>query len=181
MNKLIRTSAPRAPSRPHANAQAQLDALIDRSGGPGACHIFTGRIITNRGPLGGYGRVSTTHLPGAEGERRHVYAHVLAYVLAYGPVPEGQEVAHSAGCNVLCCNPSHLRATSHADNLADSIREGRGALPLAKAIEIDKIMKLTGGKVNKSKLARAFRTTRGVVDKILTGPSWRCAIEGGAA
>lgn len=180
MNKLIRTSTRRAPSRPHANAQAQLDTLVDRSGGTDACHLFTGRIVSNRGQRGGYGRVSSTHLPGAEGERRHVYAHVLAYVLAYGPVPEGLEVAH--GCNnVLCCNPAHLRAASHADNLADRLRRDHGAVPLAKAREIDKIVRLTKGRVNRAKLARAFNTSPGVVSKILSGPSWRCAIEGGAA
>jgi hypothetical protein len=47
-------------------------------------------------------------------------AHRVAYVLAYGPVPEGMEVDHvkAKGCtNRHCVAPDHLEAITHAENV----------------------------------------------------------------
>jgi hypothetical protein len=61
--------------------------------------------------LNGYGRF---RLPD-----RHVGAHVMAYELSFGPVPDGLEVHHTCE-NRLCVRPTHLRATTHRDNLLAS-------------------------------------------------------------
>jgi hypothetical protein len=46
------------------------------------------------------------------------HAHRIAYVLAYGPIPDGLWVLHR--CNVrLCCNPKHLYAGTQVDNMHD--------------------------------------------------------------
>ncbi len=55
--------------------------------------------------------------------RRLEGAHRVAYRLAVGPVPDGLDVDHVAkrGCvHRDCCNPAHLEAVLHRENLARS-------------------------------------------------------------
>lgn len=43
------------------------------------------------------------------------YAHVFAYEMFIGPIPEGLELDHK--CRVRnCCNPRHLEPVTHAEN-----------------------------------------------------------------
>jgi len=47
-------------------------------------------------------------------------AHVVAYVLTHGQVPDGLELDHvrARGCTRRdCCNPSHLEPVTHAENM----------------------------------------------------------------
>lgn len=68
-----------------------------------------------RGPeTRGYGRF--------RGERTHR----LAYQLINGAIPDGLMVLHSCD-NRRCCNPAHLRAGTHADNVQDAIDRRRFA------------------------------------------------------
>lgn len=51
-------------------------------------------------------------------DRKTTYylAHRVMYVAANGPIPDGLTVDHI--CNVTgCCNPKHLRAVPHRDNV----------------------------------------------------------------
>lgn len=74
----------------------------------------------------GYGAVSV-------GKRNKDLAHRLAYRQRYGSIPNGKVLDHL--CRVpVCCNPEHLEAVSHAENLrrgarvkltADAVREIR--------------------------------------------------------
>lgn len=43
-------------------------------------------------------------------------AHVVAYELTVGPVPDGLEIDHTCR-NRGCCNPAHLEAVTHAENI----------------------------------------------------------------
>lgn len=52
-----------------------------------------------------------------------LYAHIIAYELVYGPVPELREVCHSCG-NKSCCNYHHLYAGTHVDNAGDAVAAG---------------------------------------------------------
>ena len=52
-------------------------------------------------------------------------AHRVVYELCIGPIPRGLVIRHR--CDVpLCCNPHHLQLGTHADNVADRDRRGRG-------------------------------------------------------
>lgn len=54
---------------------------------------------------------------------RLVQAHRFAYELLVGPIPEGLELDHvrDRGCrHRRCCNPAHLEAVTHAENVRRS-------------------------------------------------------------
>lgn len=53
-------------------------------------------------------------------------AHRIAYLFSHGPVPQGHLVIHTCA-NRRCCNPFHLKAGTHADELlVSNLRERRG-------------------------------------------------------
>ena len=55
---------------------------------------------------------------------RDVLAHVFAWEVTKGPVPDGLCVLHRCD-NPPCCNPAHLFIGTRADNNADKIAKGR--------------------------------------------------------
>lgn len=78
------------------------------------CWPFMGARV----PAGGYGR--------ARLNTRLIAAHRVAYMLAYGNIPEGLDVMHLCD-NPPCCNPKHLRAATTLENMQDMIQKGRAA------------------------------------------------------
>jgi hypothetical protein len=52
-------------------------------------------------------------------------AHIQAYRLVKGDVPQGQMVCHTCD-NGLCCNPRHLFLGTNTDNQRDMRAKGRG-------------------------------------------------------
>jgi hypothetical protein len=61
-------------------------------------------------------------------------AHSVAYSWWVGPIPQGMVVRHFVCGNPPCCNPSHLRLGTPADNYRDSITDGT-----AKPIDTSKL------------------------------------------
>ena len=52
-------------------------------------------------------------------------AHRLAWVVANGrPIPAGKVILHTCD-NPPCCEPTHLRLGTQADNIADMVAKGR--------------------------------------------------------
>jgi HNH endonuclease len=48
----------------------------------------------------------------------------VAWILTFGPIPEGQDVLHTCD-NPPCVNPVHLFLGTDVDNAQDAIRKGR--------------------------------------------------------
>jgi hypothetical protein len=94
-------------------------ARVDRSGpipeynpGLGPCWLWTGKARPYRGL---YGRTGSRQI-----DR---WAHRAAYILSVGPIPAGLELDHL--CRVsLCCNPAHLEAVSHRENILRKLPRG---------------------------------------------------------
>lgn len=63
----------------------------------------------------GYGRVFH--------EGRITGAHQRAYIVAYGPVPDGLEIDHLC-MNPACCEPTHLEAVTHQENMRRAAAAG---------------------------------------------------------
>lgn len=79
---------------------------------PGECWDWQGALTSH-----GYGSLKVAGKTG--------YAHRVAFELSHRPLQVNEHVMHSCD-NPRCCNPSHLQAGSHADNMADMAAKGRG-------------------------------------------------------
>jgi hypothetical protein len=93
-------------------------ARVDSSGGPDACWPWTGG--KGAGYKGrNYGIVQARGLFGPQPKTTHT----VAFWLTHGcwPTPE---CLHSCD-NYPCCNPAHLSAGTHRQNMHDAIARGR--------------------------------------------------------
>lgn len=88
---------------------------VDRSSVDG-CWLWLGSCFTV-----GYGQFTRRS---EDGTSQHIGAHVMAWELTHGPVPDGLEIMHS--CDVRrCVRPDHLSVGTHAENVQDAARKGR--------------------------------------------------------
>ena len=93
-----------------ASIEDRLEEKIDRSGGPDACHPWTGA------PQGeGYGTIRW--------QGKQWLTHRLVWTLENGEIPPGVVIRHRCD-NPPCCNRRHLLSGTKADNAAD-MRERR--------------------------------------------------------
>ena len=59
-------------------------------------------------------------------------AHHVAYETFIGPIPDGLDVLHEYCDNPPCCNPAHLCAGTHQDNMDHKVQKGRQHHPTGK-------------------------------------------------
>lgn len=110
-----RTAANARTSMRGMSAAAKLGLLVDRSGGPDACWPWLGNTDRH-----GYGRLPF-------GSKRGL-AHRVAYELAIGAIPDGQQLDHTCHTNDKAClggstcphrrcvNPAHLEPVTSVEN-----------------------------------------------------------------
>ncbi len=89
-------------------AEERFWAKVDQHD-PDGCWPWIGSLSTE-----GYGKY------GAGGQG----AHRRAWMLAYGPIPQGMSVLHHCD-NRPCCKPTDLFLGTQADNMADMLAKGR--------------------------------------------------------
>lgn len=81
--------------------------------GPDDCWPWTASLFGQGYPDGGYGQFSGF----SEISRR---AHIIAYVLEFGPIPEDDEGnkprVHHRCENPVCCNPWHLELVDDSEH-----------------------------------------------------------------
>ena len=93
----------------------KFERYVDRSGGPDACHLWTGGTCLNRRGVR-YGKVRVGAAIFA--------AHRLAVKIAGRRLRPDQQVLHACD-EPLCCNPRHLRCGSQSANMRDARDKGR--------------------------------------------------------
>lgn len=87
---------------------------------PGGCWIWIGTTLRGYGTLAVGSR--------ADGSRRTLRAHRVAWTLYRGPIPDGLWVLHHCpgGDWPACVNPDHLWLGTDLDNAIDKAKKGRG-------------------------------------------------------
>ncbi len=127
---------------------------VDTSGGPDACHPWTGRLSRN-----GRGQFSI-------GARKKETASRVAFFLEHGRWPEPCAL-HTCD-NPPCCNVRHLFEGTQADNLEDMARKGRNNRKIDGA-DVALIRMLLGLGARQKCVAGWFSVSPPLVSMINTG------------
>lgn len=125
----------------------------------GGCLLWTGCTIKD-----GYGHIRVNG--------KLVLTHRLAWSVANGPVPAGQQVLHR--CDVpACVNPDHLFLGTHADNMADKTTKGRNNLAKLTAADVLAIRaRLAVGGESQLAIGRDFGVSQAAVSFVKLGKRW---------
>lgn len=129
-------------------------------GAPDECWPWTGA----RQKRTGHGAISR----GGRGAGM-VGTHRVAYALTNGPV-DGIHVRHTCD-NPPCCNPRHLVAGTHADNMRDMAereRSHRTKLTASQVVEIR-----SRSHEPHADLAAEFGVAKSNISMIVTGQTWK--------
>ncbi len=106
------------------------------------------------------------------------YAHRVAWILTFGPIPEGLLCCHHCD-NPGCCNPYHLFLGTIRDNNVDSFRKGRTArgekqggskLTEEDVLEIRRLYKAK--ERNQQDLADKFGVSHVTISRIVRRKRW---------
>lgn len=133
---------------------------------------------------------------------KQVKAHIFAYMMEHGKVPNGKIVMHSCD-NMKCVCPSHLELGTQSKNLLDCVARGRhvtqtkphllahgkrnGAytqpesLPRGEShgmsrLNRQKVLMARGWSANglsNKKIAKKLKVSAGTIDAVISGRTWR--------
>jgi len=131
------------------------------------CWVWTGGGKTNDG----YGQL---HRNGTT-----VRAPRLSWRIHFGQIPEGHHVLHRCD-NPACVRPDHLFTGTDADNMADSRLKGRhahgethGFAKLTDLLVIQIRREYACGSLGQSDLAEKYGVSRGAIQNVVEGTTWR--------
>ncbi|MGD1044720.1 MAG: HNH endonuclease signature motif containing protein [Bacteroidota bacterium] len=131
---------------------------------PNGCWLWTGYKDN-----GGYGRFWLC--------KGNVKVHRFSYEVHNGQIPEGKEVMHACDRRE-CCNPSHLCAGSHEENMYDMKVKGR-ANPVRGEDKINakltetQVIEIRNSTIAQRKLAQIYGVSPCQISKIRTYKEWK--------
>lgn len=130
----------------------------------------------------GYGRILVGSR--ADGSRRLVYTHRLAWELQHGPIPGGMIVCHACD-NPPCCNPGHLFLGTPEANMRDMAAKGRrinsphagvtNGRALITELDAENIRAAYASGESQTSIARRYPISRTTVGYIVRGEIWSAA------
>lgn len=125
------------------------------------CHLWLGSMTA-----AGYGRLWDNG--------RMVYAHRFVYELTNGAIPVGAHILHHCD-NPACCNPDHLYAGTHTNNMADAGRRGRfphGARHYRAKLTEQQVKEIRTAVGTHSEIASKYNIGRRYVSAIKAKQKW---------
>lgn len=131
-------------------------------GGDDECWPFNGAIGAK-----GYGTIGA----GPGRPRRILSAHRVAYELVYGPIPEGMVLRHTCD-NKVCCNPRHLIAGTHYENVQDAMDRGRypkGANHHCAKVTTEQLAAIIADPRKQKEIALEYGLSQGYVSRLKKG------------
>lgn len=149
----------------------RLWAKVDIRGSD-ECWLWNGGLT-----LGGYGAIRR-----GDGTRAQIGAHVAAFEVTNGPVPEGHEVLHT--CDIRrCCNPAHLFDGTQAANIADMHEKGRAKVGQDHGMAVltnDQVLAIWAGAgiQRSSDLASEYGVSLQTIGKIARRERWAHLTDG---
>lgn len=102
----------------------------------------------------------------------------MAYMLYYGPIPDGLFVLHSCD-NPRCVRPDHLKLGTHDDNMADLVRRKRSCFgerrPQSKLTDqkVLDIRRMAESGVMQKEIAEQFGVVDSVISVIVNRKAWK--------
>lgn len=151
-----------------AKDTARFWAKVDRSGGDDACWFWV-HMGANEQKYGTFWVAGKLH-----------HAHRIAWSLANGEWAATKFVCHHCD-QKACCNPAHLFAGTHADNMRDMVAKGRharaggkkpGAFDVRNKLTADLALQVFRAQGLHRDIAKTFGVVRQTVSDVKIGRRW---------
>lgn len=132
------------------------------------------QLHTNR--INGYGTMWIAQTA----DKKYIWntAHRTSYLVFKGELPFGMEVAHNCH-NPKCCNPNHLVAATHQENIRMSVDDGRtlrGTEKVQSKLTDAEVRTIKQGRLlailSIEKVADLFNVHATTIRSVLAGRTW---------
>lgn len=125
-------------------------------------------------------RLSNTGYGGLRVNGKFILAHRFAWMLTFGPIPDGKLVCHHCD-NPPCCNPEHLFLGTKLDNYKDMESKGRDRKAQGERqwyhkltnAEVERLIEMRRNGNTYVSIARVFGLHKSTVYGICKGRTWR--------